>query len=65
MAFLEDHIKVHEDADEVTPTTANNVAFKSGSIECSSCHKILPTKEALKSHFQVSIVFNLQGNHVL
>ena len=31
----------------------NNAIAASSSIECSSCHKILPNKEALKSHFQV------------
>ena len=45
--------------------TVNNIAFTietnqtknaiaaSSSIECSSCHKILLNKDALKSHFQV------------
>ena len=48
--------------------SVNNIAFNikepanlrkdktnNATLECSSCHKILPSKEALKSHFQVMI----------
>ena len=54
-------MKVHADKTTVTNDAIlpNNVAFKPGGIECSSCHKLLPTKEALKSHFQVSTKRNI------
>ena len=37
------------------PTNIRKDKTNNATLECSSCHKILPNKEALKSHFQVMI----------
>lgn len=37
------------------PTNLRKDKTNNATLECSSCYKILPSKEALKSHFQVMI----------
>ena len=37
----------------IEPNLRKDKATNNATLECSSCHKILPSKEALKSHFQV------------
>ena len=39
------------------PTNIRKDKTNNATLECSSCHKILPNKESLKSHFQVITVF--------
>ena len=51
MAFLEEHMKLHADkTSEPSKNTEDNIE-----VECTSCNKILPNKEALRNHFMVRI----------
>ena len=52
MAYLEEHMKLH--ADKATISNQNGIKNEAEvEVECTSCHKLLPNKDALRTHFMV------------
>ena len=50
MAYLEEHMKVHA----AEKSTINNPKDQEMEVECTSCNKLMPNKDALRTHFMVS-----------
>ena len=50
MAYLEEHMKVHA----AEKSTINNPKDQEMEVECTSCNKLMPNKDALRTHFMVN-----------
>ena len=50
MAYLEEHMKVHA----AEKSTINSPKDQEMEVECTSCNKLMPNKDALRTHFMVN-----------
>ena len=51
MAYLEEHMKLHAAEKSTISSQKDNTEME---VECTSCNKVMPNKDALRTHFMVS-----------